>query len=88
MLVLDHRHISRPSFLDGTHEGWYDEWKFQLVAWLSADPRFADVADEVTRKTVPYVQADLLPDEEGKKAHLASANSMLSSESLAEARIY
>ena len=55
-MVLDHRHLSRPACFDGTQEGSYDEWRFQLVACLAAvDARFADVADDVARRTTPYL---------------------------------
>ena len=48
MLALDPRHLARPSCFNGMQEGSYDEWRFQLVAYLAAvDPRFGDVADEV-----------------------------------------
>ena len=71
MLVLDPRHLGKPSCFDGTQEGSYDEWRFQLVAYLaSVDPRFGDVADDAARRTTPYLLSDLPPDEEGKKAHL------------------
>ena len=57
MFVLDPRHLRRRTFLDGSEEWKYDECRFQLVANLPIDPRFADVTDEVTRKAVPYVLA-------------------------------
>ena len=42
------RHLGKPSCFDGTQEGSYDEWRFQLVAYLTAvDPRFGEVADDV-----------------------------------------
>ena len=70
-MVLDPRHLSRPACLDGTQEGRYDEWRFQFVADIAAvHPRFGDVADEVARRTTPYLLTDLPPDEEGKKAYL------------------
>ena len=47
-----------------SHEGSYDEWRFQLVAYLTAvDPRFGDVADDVARRTTPYLLSDLPPDD-------------------------
>ena len=43
----------------------------QLVAYLTAvDPRFGDVADDVARRTTPYLLSDLPPDDEVKKAYL------------------
>ena len=43
----------------------------ELVANLTAiDPRFGDVADDVARRTTPYLLSDLPPDDEGKKAYL------------------
>ena len=45
--------------------------RFQLVACLVAvDPRFGDVADEVARRTTPYLTTDLPPDDKGRKACL------------------
>ena len=70
-MALDPRHVGKPSFFDGTQEGSYDEWRFQLVAYLTAvDPRFGDVADDVARRTTPYWLSDFPPDDEGKKAYL------------------
>ena len=34
------------------------------------DPRFGEVADDVVRRTTPYLLTDHRPDEEGKKDHL------------------
>ena len=65
MLDLDPRHISvsRPVCFDGAEGGRYDEWSFQLVAYLTAvAPHSAGLR---------YVVADLPPDDEddeGKKA--------------------
>ena len=40
--------------------GVSDEWRFQLVAYLTAvDPRFGDVADDVARRTTPHLLSDL-----------------------------
>ena len=51
-MALDPRHLGKPSCFDGTQERSYDEWRFQLVAYLTAvDPRFGDVADDVARRT-------------------------------------
>ena len=36
----------------------------------SVDPRFGDMADDVARRTTPYLLSDLPPDDEGKKAYL------------------
>ena len=70
-MALDSRHLGKPSCFDCTQEGSYDEWRFQLVAFLTAvDPRFGDVADDVARRTTPYLLSDLPPDDEGKKAYL------------------
>ena len=70
-MALDPRNLGKPSCFDGSQEGRYDEWRFQLVAYLAAvDPRFGDVADDVARRTTPHWLSDLPPDEEGKKAHL------------------
>ena len=70
-MALDPRHLGKPSCFDGTQEGSYDEWRIQLVAYLTAvDPRFGDVADDVARRTTPYLLSDLQPDDEGKKANL------------------
>ena len=47
-MALDPRHLGKPSCFDGTQEGSYDEWRFQLIVYLTAvDPRFGDVADDV-----------------------------------------
>ena len=63
-MVLNPRHMSRPACFDETQEG-YDEWRFQLVAYLAAvDPRFGD---DVARRTTPYLPIDLLPDEDERK---------------------
>ena len=63
--------MSRPSCFDGTEEGRYDEWRYQLVAYLTAvDPHFGEVTDDVARRTTPYLLTDLPPDEEGKKTYL------------------
>ena len=63
--------MARPSRFDGTQDGSYDEWRFQFFAYLAAvDPRFGGVADEVARRTTPYLTTDLLPDEEGRNAYL------------------
>ena len=71
LVILDPRHLSRPSRFDGTEEGRYDQWRFQLVAYLAAlDPRFGEVAGDVERRTTPYVLTDLPPDEDGKQAYL------------------
>ena len=68
---LDPRHLSRPACFVGTQEGSYDEWRLQPVAFVAAvDPRFGDVADEVARRTTPYLPTDLPPDKEGRKAYL------------------
>ena len=67
-MALDPRHLGKPSCFDGTQEGSHDEWRFQLVAYLTAvDPRFGDVADDVARRTTPYLLSDLPPDDEGRK---------------------
>ena len=53
MMVKDPRHLGRPSCFDGCEEGRYDEWRFQLVAYLAAgDPRFGEVADNMARRVV------------------------------------
>ena len=60
MMIMCPRHLSRPSWFDSTEEGRYDEWRFHLVASLTAiDPRFGEAADDVARRTTPW---------EGKKA--------------------
>ena len=70
-MALDPRHLGKPSCFDGTQEGSHDEWRFQLVAYLTAvDPCFGDVADDVARRTTPYLLSDLPLDDEGKKAYL------------------
>ena len=70
MTALDPRHLGKPSCFGGTQEGSYDEWRFQLVACLTAvDPRFGDVADDVARRATPYLLSDLPPVDEGKKAY-------------------
>ena len=52
-------------------KGSNDEWRFQLVAYLTAvDPRNGDVDDDVARRTTPYLLSDLPQDDEGKKAYL------------------
>ena len=64
-MALDPRHLGKPSRFDGALEGSYDEWRFQLVAHLAAvDPRFGDVADDVARRTSPYLLSDLPPDDD------------------------
>ena len=69
-MALDLRHLGKPSCFGGTQEGSFDEWRFRLVAYLTAvDPRFGDVAEDVARRT-PYLLSDLPPDDEGKKAYL------------------
>ena len=61
-MVLDPRHLSRPACFDET-EGSYDELRFKLVAYLAAiDPRFGHVADDVARRTTPYLPTDIPPD--------------------------
>ena len=56
MMALDPRHQGKPSCFDGTQEGSYDEWRFHLVANLTAvDPRFGNVADDLARRTTPYL---------------------------------
>ena len=70
-MVLDLGHLSRPACFNETKEGSYDGWRFQLVAYLAAvDPRFGDVADDVARRTLPFLTTDLLPDEDGRKVYL------------------
>ena len=70
-MALDPRHLGKPSCFEGTQEGNYDEWRFQLVAYLTpVDPRFGDVADDVARRTTPCLLSDLPPDDEVKKAYL------------------
>ena len=70
-MALESRHLGKPSCFDGTQEGSDDEWRFQLVAYLTAvDPRFGDLADDVARRTTPYLLSDLPPEDEGKKAYL------------------
>ena len=70
-MALGPRHLGKPSSFGGTQEGSYDEWRFQLVAYLTAvDPRLGDVADDVARRTTSYSPTDLPPDEEGRKAFL------------------
>ena len=69
-MALDPRHLGKPSCFDGTQEGSYDEWRFPLVAYLTAvDPRFGDVADDVARRAMPYLLSDLPPDDKGEKAY-------------------
>ena len=69
MLALDPRHLARPSCFDRTQEGSYDEWRFQLVAYLAAvGPRFGDVADEVARRTTPHLTTNLPRDEDERHA--------------------
>ena len=71
VMALDPRHLGKPSCFDGTQEGSYDEWRFQLVAYLTAvDPRFGDVADDVARRATPHLLSDLPPDDERKNAYL------------------
>ena len=66
-MALDPRHLC----FDGTQERSYDEWRFQLVAYLTAvDPHFGDVADDVAKRATPYLLSGLPPDDEGKKAYL------------------
>ena len=70
-MILDPRHLSRPSCFDDSQAGRYDEWRFQLVAYLTAvDPRFGTIADDVARRTTPRLLTDLLPDEGSKKVYL------------------
>ena len=70
-MILVPRHLARPSCFDGTEEGRYREWRFQLVVYLAAvDPRFAEVADDVARRITPYLRTDLSPDEEGERVYL------------------
>ena len=86
-MVLDPRHWSRPACSDGTQGGSYDEWRFQLVAAIAAvDPRHGDVADEVARRTTPYLSTDLPPDEEGKKLISCSPRSLVSRDGREELR--
>ena len=66
-MILDPQRLASPSCFDGGEEGRYDEWRLQLVAH---DPRFGEVAYDVTRRTTPYLLTGLLPDEEGKNACL------------------
>ena len=63
MLVPDPRHLSRFACFDGTEEGRSVEWRFQLIAYLTAvDPQYAGETDEVARKAVLCVLAHLPPE--------------------------
>ena len=72
MKLLDPGQLFRLACFDGTQEGSYEEWRFQLEYLTAVDPRFGDVADEVTRRTTPspYLLSDLPQDDERKKAYL------------------
>ena len=66
MLALDLRHLTCPWCSDGNEGGMFDEWRFHVVPHLTAvDPRFGKVADDVLRRTQPYLPTVLPPDEEG-----------------------
>ena len=70
MMVLDPRHLSRPTCFDGTTE---EKRRVAIPArrvCRSVDSRYGDIADEVVRRTTPYLPTDDPPDEEGKKAYL------------------
>ena len=68
LLVLEPRHLSRPSYLDGGDEGRHDEWQFQLVSYLTAiHLHFADVTVDVALRTHHTGADDMPPVDEGKE---------------------
>ena len=70
-MILDPRHLARAWCFDGTDEGRYDEWRFQLVAYLTAvDPGSGEVADDAARRTTPYLLTRSPARRGGKKACL------------------
>ena len=52
LLVLEPRHLGLSSCFDGGEEGRYDEWRFQLVSYLTAiHLHLADVTVDVALRT-------------------------------------